>query len=183
MLRGMTPWQLIEAEVVDAYRGEGRCPIRAYPEFRPPPYVGIKPYAPTRAASAATNTASGDDAIDIDEYEQAQQLEPGIDHVASRLVEVLGKLVRGQPHGLSRTLLADNPAWPAELADAAQRGRLRHHPIVAAAGGALGHDPIGAACAIALSRSQDDKGNDRWTLFGASHDGAAAAFWHDLDEA
>ncbi len=36
------------------------------------------------------------------------------------------------------------------------------------------------ACA---SRTQDDKGNNRWTLFGASHDGAAAAFWHGLDEA
>jgi hypothetical protein len=166
----MTPWQLIEAEAADAYRGDGRFPIRAYSEFMPPPYVGIKPYAPTRAANAATNTASGDDAIDVDEYEQAQQLDPGIDHLASRLVDVLGKLVRGQPHGLSRTLLADNPAWPAELADAARAGKL-------------GHDPIVAICAIALSRSQDDKGNDRWTLFGASHDGAAAAFWHGLDEA
>jgi len=30
-------------------------------------------------------------------------------------------------------------------------------------------------CNLALSRTQDDKGNTPWTLFGASHDGPNVA--------
>ena len=37
-------------------------------------------------------------------------------------------------------------------------------------------EPIVVALSLALSRTQDDKGNVRWTLFGVSHDGPAAAF-------
>jgi hypothetical protein len=70
---------------------------------------------------------------------------------------------------LSRTLLEGNPAWPAELAEAARDNRL-------------GHDPLIVICPLALSRTQDDKGNDRWTLFGTSHDGAAGPSLHGLDE-
>ena len=55
-------------------------------------------------------------ALDIDEYEQAHDLEPGLDRIAEHLVDELGKLRRGEPHALSRTLLDGNPAWPAELA-------------------------------------------------------------------
>src|SRR5262249_11365616 len=39
------------------------------------------------------------------------------------------------------------------------------------------------ALALALSRTQDDKGNDRWTLFGTSHDGAAPAVWYGMTPA
>jgi hypothetical protein len=36
---------------------------------------------------------------------------------------------------------------------------------------------ITLATSLALSRTQDDKGNVRWSLFGCSHEGAGAAFW------
>ena len=160
-------WEHIEAEAEEAF---ARFPLRAYSELMPPPYVGIKPYAPRRAQAAATFGVSAGDALDIDEYEQAHDLEPGLDRIADHLVAELGKLVRGVPHALPRSLLDGNPAWPPELAAAAAAGRLAHDPLV-------------VICALALSRTQDDKGNDRWTLFGASHDGPEAAFRHGLDEA
>jgi hypothetical protein len=163
-------WEQIEAEARDAFRGVGRFPLRAYSEFMPPPYVGIKPYAPSRAQAATTFAVSSGDALDIDEYEQAHDIEPGLDRVANHLLSELGKLLGGHPRALSRTLLQGNPAWPAEIADAALAGKLAHDPLI-------------VICPLALSRTQDDKGNDRWTLFGASHDGPAAPFWHGLDEA
>ena len=162
-------WQRIEAEARGAFHGEGRFPLRAYSELMPPPYVGLKPYAPTRLRHDATCAISDPDALDIDEYEHAHDLEPGLDRIAEVIVAEIGKLIRGEPHALSKTLLAGNPAWPAELADAARAGRLAHDRVI-------------AMCALALSRSQDDKGNTRWTLFGTSHDGPAAACLYGADE-
>src|SRR4029077_8347657 len=92
------------------------------------------------------------------------------DRIGEHLVTELGRLVRGEKHALSRSMLDGNPAWPAELTAAAHAGKLAPDPLV-------------VICSVALSRTQDDKGNDRWTLFGGSHDGASAAFWHGLDEA
>ncbi len=161
-------WSRIEAEARAAFAGAGRFPLRAYSEFMPPPYVGIKPYDPDRATASATCAATEETALDVSEYEQEQELRPGLSHVADHLVAELGKLVRGDAHALSRTLLADNPAWPDDLADAARDGRLVD-------------DPLLLALPLALSRTQDDKGNVRWTLFGASHEGASAPFWHSID--
>jgi Peptidase family M28 len=162
-------WEQIEAEARDAFRGAGRFPLRAYSEFMPSPYVGIKPYAPNRTEASTTFGVSGADVLDVDEYEQAHDLEPGLDRIANHMLSELGRLVGGRPRGLSRSLLEGNPAWPAELADAACAGNLAHDPLI-------------VISALALSRTQDDKGNDRWTLFGASHEGPAAPFWHGLDE-
>jgi hypothetical protein len=164
------PWDVIESEARGAFRGAGRFPLRAYSEAMPPPYVGIKPCAPERAHGASTFGCSSGHALDIDEYEQAFDLEPGFDRIAKHVVDELAKLVHGQPHALSKSLLDGNPAWPAELAQAAKRG-------------ALAHDPLVVICTLALSRTQDDKGNERWTLFGGSHDGPARAFWQGMDEA
>ena len=160
-------WDRIEAAARGAFVGAGKFPIRAYSEFMPPPYVGIKPYLPSRALACATFGASDPNGLDVDEYEQAHDLSPGLAHIADRIVAELAKLMRGEHHALSKTLLADNPAWPADLAAAAHAGKLAH-------------DPVTIAMPIALSRTQDDKGNDRWTLFGASHAGASAAFWRSF---
>jgi hypothetical protein len=163
-------WDQIEAEAREAFHGTGRFPLRAYSEFMPPPYVGIKPYAPTRAEACTTFGASGADTLDVDEYEQAHDIEPGLDRIATHIASELAKLVGGHPRALSTSLLEGNPAWPPAIANAALAGKLAHDPVI-------------AICAVALSRTQDDKGNDRWTLFGASHEGPAAAFWTGLDEA
>src|SRR5260221_9467280 len=163
------PWDRIEAEARDAYHGEGSFPLRAYSEAMPSPYVGIKPYAPDRAHAAATFGCSGDAHLDIDEYENAHDLVPGLDRIADHLVLEIGRLVRGESHALPKALLAGNPAWPKQLASAAHEGKLAHDPVV-------------VIFALALSRTQDDKGNDRWTLFGASHDGPGRPGWRGLDK-
>ncbi|HEX4450018.1 MAG TPA: M28 family peptidase [Kofleriaceae bacterium] len=164
------PWDQIEDETRGAFHGAGKFPLRAYSEAMPPPYVGFKPYAPQRAKNCSTFGCSLGHALDIDEYEQAFDLEPGLDRIGKHLVDELAKLVHGQPHALSKTLLDGNPAWPAELAVAAKHGKLAHDPLLVIA-------------SVALSRTQDDKGNERWTLFGGSHDGPARAFWHGMTEA
>ena len=157
-------WSRIEAEARHAFSGEGRFPLPAYSELMPPPWVGIKPYQPHRRSAAATAMATAEDALDITEYEQAQELGPGLGQVAARVLVELRRLESGKGHGLPRAFLEENAAWPAELAEAAARGRLAERDLA-------------IALPLALSRTQDDKGNVRWTLFGGSHDGAAAAFW------
>lgn len=164
------PWEQIEAEVRSSAHKAARLPLRAYSEQVPPPYIGIKPYAPARARAATTHRASDGRTLDISEYEQAHDLEPGLDRIAEHLLSELGRLQRGEPHALSTRLLDGNPAWPAELAEAARTGRLAH-------------DPLTVVCPLALSRTQDAMGNHRFTLFGASHEGPAAPLFDSSDEA
>src|SRR6202030_2928413 len=54
--------------------------------------------------------------------------------------------------------LLDNPYWPLRLAEKA---------------GSLPHERYVVIAPLALSRTQDDKGRVRWTLFGASEHGPA----------
>jgi hypothetical protein len=164
---GAKGWARIEAEAHRAFGKHASFPIRAYSESMPPPYVGLKPYAPRLSDAPCTAFAEQGDSLEITEYEQAQEIEPGLDHIAQHLVAELGKLVRGEGHALSHTLLDDNPAWPRDLADAAHRGLFAKAPLA-------------LLVPLALSRTQDDKGNVRWTLFGASHEGPAAPFWRSL---
>jgi len=134
-------------------------PLRAYSEFMPPPWVGVKPYAPARTGIAGL----GGDDFEISEYERAHELERGLARIGEHVVRELGALMRGSTHALSRTILDGNPAWPDELAKAA-----------------IEDDPIALLLPVALSRTQDDLGNVRWTLFGASHEGPEAAFWRSV---
>jgi hypothetical protein len=161
-----SPWACIEAE---AQGGFASFPLRAYSEFMPPPWVGLKPVAPARALRLCTCGVGDDHSLDVDEQEQAHVLGPGLARIADHLVAELGKLVRGEPHALSRTLLDGNPAWPEDLAAAAKAGRLADDPLV-------------LALPLALSRTQDDKGQTPWTLFGASQEGAAAPFWRSIGD-
>jgi Peptidase family M28 len=158
-MRRALGWSQIEKEAEGAFRGRGKLPLRAYSEFMPPPQVGIKPYRTWRDPEIAL----GENELAISEYEQVQELTPGLARIAEHVIVELEKLTRGEPHGLSRTLLQDNPAWPAELVEAAKDGRLR--------------DPVCIVMPLALSRTQDDKGNARWTLLGASDEGPSASFW------
>jgi hypothetical protein len=138
-------------------------PVEAYSELMPPPYLAPKPYALVWPSDQPTLA----DAFDIDEYEQVDQLEPGIAHVASHIVDELAKLLAGRRCELSGALLTDNPAWPPELRDAAKAGQLASTPLA-------------VIFPLALSRTQDDKGNTPWTLFGASHDGPSRPFWRSF---
>ena len=158
-------WTQIEAEAQALLRAGGvSFPLPAYSEFMPAPWIGLKPCDPVRAHASATHGASDDRSLDITEYEQAHDLGPGLPMLAERILHELARLLRGKPHALSQALLHDNPAWPAALAEAAAAGRFAEDEIV-------------TLLPLALSRTQDDKGTQRWTFFGHSHLGPAAAFW------
>jgi Peptidase family M28 len=163
-------WSRIEEEAAGAFLGQGRFPVAAYSEFMPPPYVGIKPFTasdPVRALAATTVCDEG--GLAIDEYQQEHELRPGLAKIASHLSGELRKLASGAAHEFSRTLLDGNLAWPAALAAAAREGCYPQRPFF-------------VMQALALSRTQDDKGNVRWTLFGASHQPASAVFWRGFSE-
>jgi hypothetical protein len=141
------------------FRGPDRFPIAAYSEFIPPPRLGAKPYdeAPPPI----------DDPVgwSVTEMEEHRQLRPGLSFLAGCIVRALAHLGHGQPVcGLSRHKLADNPAWPPELAERTKAGGLPHERYV-------------TLMPLALSRTLDDKGRLRWTLFGASEQGPARGFW------
>src|SRR5207302_4087663 len=83
--------------------------------------------------------------------------------LARQLVATLAHLGRNEAaHGISRNKLTDNVYWPPELAERA---------------GSLAHERYVAILPLALSRTQDDKGRIRWTLFGGSEQGPARPFW------
>ncbi|MBZ5497399.1 MAG: Zn-dependent exopeptidase M28 [Acidobacteriia bacterium] len=144
----------------DKFAGKGNFPIEAYSEFMPPPRLGFSPYTRRDSGFFAEEDPWG---WPVTEYEEAFQLVPGLHSVAQQILKVLVHLARGEPaHGISRIKLLDNPYWPEELA--------RH-------AGALAHERFVIILPLALSRSQDDKGRVRWTLFGGSEQGPSRAFW------
>ncbi|HWG41876.1 MAG TPA: M28 family peptidase [Gemmataceae bacterium] len=144
------------------FRGAESYPIAAYSEFMPPPREGCKPYQ-----GYAQHELNEDDpwGWPIGEWDEARQLQPGLAHVAEVVVHALAELVQGRPvYGLSRVKLAGNAAWPPVLA---QKGMLAHERYV-------------TLMPLALSKTLDDKGRVRWTLFGASEQGPARAFWRSF---
>ena len=146
----------------DLFRGPGRFPIDAYSEFMPPPRLGWKPYG---GAMPEAQLFDPEDPWGwyVNEYEETNEMRPGLEQVAHIVGEKIRHLIHGDPtHGVSHRFLADNVYWPPELA--AQRGKLPHERCV-------------LLMPLALSRSQDDKGRLRWTIFGNSEQGPARAFW------
>src|SRR5206468_10067519 len=90
-------------------------------------------------------------------------LQPGLHDIARHVLEHLIPLCRGEEeHGISPYKLRDNPYWPRELA--------RHSAC-------LDHERFVLLLPLALSLTQDDKANVRWTLFGNSEQGPGRAFW------
>jgi len=141
------------------YRAEGRCPIPAYSEFMPPPRPAEKPYG---GVDPLVLDAADPWGWHVTEYEEALELGPGLALLARELLHVLVHLGRGEPaHGISRGKLRGNPYWPERLA-----GR-----------GAPAHEHYVLLLPLALSRTQDDRGHVRWTLFGASQHGPGHGFW------
>jgi hypothetical protein len=145
---------------VAQFRAPGKFPIVAYSEFMPPPRVGRKPCGQLDTVLFHEDDPSG---WHITEYEEIMELRPGLQHLAEQLVPALEHLGHGRPaHGIARAKLEGNPYWPEELA--ARAGHLPHERYVVIA-------------PLALSRTQDDKGRVRWTLFGGSEQGPSRAFW------
>ncbi|HZV06892.1 MAG TPA: M28 family peptidase [Gemmataceae bacterium] len=144
------------------FREAGSYPIAAYSEFMPPPYEVCKPYQGYKVNELDEEDPWG---WPVSEWEEARQLRPGLEHIAEVVVHGLVELAHGRPtHGFSRTKLAGNPAWPLPLVD---KGPLAHERYV-------------TLLPIALSKTLDDKGRVRWTVFGSSEQGPARGFWRSF---
>lgn len=143
------------------FRGEDAYRIDAYSEFLPPPRVGWKPYG----SQLMTDDVFADDDLwgwKVSEFEEMQELQPGLLQVGKQILHRLSRLDDRNPDtGLPNLDLANNPYWPAELAAEPKLPQERFVILLP----------------LALSRTQDDKGRIRWTLFGGSEQGPAKGFW------
>jgi hypothetical protein len=144
------------------FQGEGRFPLDAYSEFLPPPRLGRKPY-PFAEPEIRPFADDDPDGWQVAEVEEAFQLRPGLLQIARQIHHTLTALARGKAApGVSLESLRHNLYWSEEL--------TKH--IFSAQ-----HERFVTLMPLALSRTQDDKGYVRWSLFGASEQGPSRAFW------
>ncbi len=137
------------------FAGEGNYPIAAYSEFMPPPRVGRKPYGSIDHGLYREDDPFG---WHVTEYEESLELQPGLEMIAKELMHIVHHLGCGDPaHGIARKTLDGNPYWPEDLETL----------------GAPEHERYVLLFPLALSKTQDDKGRVRWTLFGGSEQGPA----------
>ncbi len=165
-MAGLDGWKALLAGYGEP--GSNPFPLPAYSEFMPAPRLGRKPYGEPDVDLFAEDDLWG---WRVSEAEQAWELAPGLEHIARELYTSLLALGRGRGReehlirGHGGRNLAGNPYWPPELA---------------AAAGRLGHERFVSLLPLALSRTQDDKGRVRWTLFGSSEHGPERAFWRSF---
>ena len=139
---------------------DGSFRIEAYSEFMPPPRIGWKPYGGCEPSPFEEEDPYG---WQFTEYEEVFEVQPGLEELAGTLMKAMRRLGEGRPaRTVGKVMLADNPYWPAELEERA--GRLAHERYV-------------VLLPLALSKTQDDKGRVRWTLFGSSDQGPERGFW------
>jgi len=146
------------------FRGENAFPLPAYSEFMPPMHIGFRPHdAQVYPWHFKEEDHYG---FYISEAEEILNLHPGLENIGLQFMEHLIQLGNGKlpPSiaGRKNRNLKDNPFWPDELAEKA--GKLQYERYVL----------FGA---LALSKTKDDKGRSRWTLFGSSEQGPEKAFW------
>src|SRR6185312_8721963 len=98
----------------------------------------------------------------VSEFEEELELRAGLVQVGRQVLGKLGRLIDGDPDtSIPSCDLLHNPYWPPELA---AEPKLPHERCV-------------TLLPLALSKTQDDKGRVRWTLFGNSEQGPGRAFW------
>jgi hypothetical protein len=141
-------------------------PIVAYSEFMPSPRFAWRPYDPHHPAPRVPGNSFG---WLVTEREQAYEVRPGLERISREVLNALQRLDHDQTaRGISRNTLQGNCYWPAELA-----GLTRPLP----------HERFVTLMPLALSKTQDDKGRVRWTLFGGSEQGPDRAFWKSFYKA
>jgi hypothetical protein len=155
--------------LVDGYpwfEGAGRYPIPAYSEFMPAPRVGVNLYG---EVDAALFDAADPHGWRVSEIEDAHQIRPGFGNIADQVMSHLLKFAANPASvsiaGMHARNLTDNPYWSPDLA--ARATELARRPLL-------------LLLALSLSKTQDDRGRVRWTLFGASEQGPEKAFWNSF---
>jgi hypothetical protein len=148
-------WDLLLSDIPDRIG-----PILAYSEFMPPPRIGWRPYDWLQPVPRISGDRYG---WLISEREQAQEIRPGFEHIGLEILHRLQRLHTDlSAKGISLSKLTGNKYFPPELFDL-------HGP--------LPHEHFVTLLPLALSKTQDDKGRVRWTLFGGSEQGPDRAFW------
>jgi len=125
----------------------------------PPPRIGQKPYGHWDLDMPF----SEDDPWGwrIAQWERDKELTPGRAIIARQLIDSVVTLATGKGQSrIGRRHLEQNPYWPKSLASAAPA-----------------HERYLFLSPLALSKTQDDKGRVRWTVFGGSQMGPAQGFW------
>ena len=155
--------------LVDGYpwfEGEGGYPIPAYSEFMPAPRVGVNLYGEVDAALFDDSDPHG---WRVSEAEEAHELRPGLQHIAAQVMSHLLKFATNPASvyiaGMHGRNLIDNPYWSPDLAARASELTRRRQVLL---------------LALSLSKTQDDRGRVRWTLFGGSEQGPEKAFWNSF---
>jgi len=145
------------------FKGEGKYPLPAYSEFMPAPRVGINLFGQVDDRIFIENDPYG---WGVPEVQEEYEIQPGLKSIAEQTMHQLRDLGLGRhalrlggPEGRN---LQNNPYWPDELQ--AHAGNLKHERYV-------------TLLPLALSRTQDDMGRVRWTLFGSSEQGPERGFW------
>ncbi len=147
------------------FRAKDAYSIPAYSEFMPPPRLGCKAYGSVDKLLVDESDPFG---WNVSEFEQAFELNPGLQLLAHEILGSLRHLGRGEAaHGIARNKLLNNPYWPDELEKATAPSSERYVVLLP----------------LALARTQDDKGRVRWTLFGGSEQGPSRAFWRSFHRA
>lgn len=148
------------------FKGQGKYPLPAYSEFMPAPRVGITLFGEIDPRIFDNKNPYG---WGVPEVQEEYELKPGLESIAEQTMNQLRDLGRGEPQnrigGHGGINLVDNPYWSAELQ--AHAGKLRHEHYV-------------TLLPLALSRTQDDMGHVRWTLFGSSEQGPERGFWQSF---
>ena len=138
-------------------------PITAYSEYMPPPRIGMKPYGTWNFGQLSETHPQR---WNVSAREELHFMRPGLANIAQQVINGLVSLAKGNGnHHIGSAHLEQNPYWPANLA---------------AGAGSLDAERFLVLSTLALSRTQDDKGWVRWTLFGGSQEGPSAGFWRSF---
>ncbi len=139
------------------FRGKGKYPISAYSEFMPPPRLGRKPYGSVDHLAVRRRRSVG---LARHRIRRGVRAAPGLGAHRPRVGDgaCIIWAAASRRTAFRNHKLHDNPYWPEHT----QAPPAERYVVLAP---------------LALSRTQDDKGRVRWTLFGASEQGPAKAFW------
>lgn len=146
------------------FEGEGGFPLPAYSEFMAPMHIGFRPY--DGQVYPWHFKEDDPDGFYVGEADELLFLQPGLQNIGLQFMEHIIQLGTGKHSpslaGRKNRNLRDNPFWPDELAQRA---------------GSLMYERYVILAPLALSKTKDDKGRARWTLFGGSEQGPEKAFW------
>ena len=163
--KSTTGWQTLVHDF-PWFVGAGRFPLPAYSEFMPAPRLGVSPYGEVDATVFAADDPYG---WRVQEVDEVHQLRPGMQNVANQVMAHLNRFLLDPSTvyvaGPGGRNLKDNPYWSDELASRAPELARRRHLLL---------------LALALSKTQNDRGRRPWTLFGASEQGPERAFWNSF---